>query len=73
MMSRQQQLGVLAIFLGLFAHSIASESAKAGLAILHQPSYQTYDYSGSSGLKLSDFKNLVLAASGFSIQQVIHF
>lgn len=64
---------LLLLTLALLVQSIAaaSSSSSSSLAVLVQPSHHVYDFSSGSSLKLSEFKNLLLAAAGFSIQKPI--
>jgi len=50
---------------------IAQEHAK--LLVKQHPSYQVYNYKTSGTLKLTDFKDLVLAANGFTISRDIEW
>ena len=63
------------IFIFAFAilsiKSLSATSHQAGLAVLQQPTHYSFD--NSDALKLSDFKNLLLAGSGFSIKKPIEW
>ena len=64
---------VLVILAFLYAiNNVQSfESTKqAKLIVKQHPSYQVYDYSSQNPLKMSDFREILLAINGFSINQV---
>ena len=56
------------VVVALAAHSFASEQAK--LIVKKHPSYQVYNYERTDALKLSDFKQLLLAANGYSSDSI---
>jgi hypothetical protein len=66
-------IGKLIIFLFaiLFEKSITALGQQVGLAVLQQPSHYSFD--NSDALKLSDFKNLLLAGSGFTIKKPVEW
>lgn len=59
---------VVALF---FSQTLASEHAK--LIVKQHPSYHVYDFENSGDLRLSEFKNLLLAANGFSLKSDIEW
>jgi hypothetical protein len=56
--------------LAVAAVHASTQLKEAKLAVLKSPNYQVYDFDSKSVLRLSDFKNLILAANGFSIEKV---
>lgn len=58
---------LLSVFLVLA--SVLLQINADSLVVEHHPSYQTYDYN-SGTLKFSDFKDVLLASHGFSLNNV---
>jgi hypothetical protein len=62
---------IFSLFAIIIINSISANSQQAGLAVLQQPTQYSFD--NSKTLKLSDFKNLLLAGGGFTIQKPIEW
>jgi hypothetical protein len=68
---------VTRFFLSLCAFVLLASSLaiadQAKLMVKQHPTQHIYDFASGNSLKLSEFKDLLLAANGFSINKVIFF
>jgi len=61
------RISILVVTL-LAAHSLASEQAK--LIVKKHPSYHAYNYESTDALRLTDFKQLLMAVNGYSSENI---